>query len=213
MSDAQQAIPSPTRIRNRRRFSSHMVNGDVRLRLVLDDTIFALAAAFAAIGILYWLGNKQLGDSLYSAHLSIKETRELLTNGARLAGIVTFVGVMLFGLWSAIDAHRIVGPMHRLHRLLRDIEGGNLTHEIRFRQRDEFQEIAAAADAMVDRYCDLLSMARANADAISQALAAGRADEAAILEARRLAAELASQLASLRFPSGATPDVDDSPLK
>jgi len=214
MTDAQQAAAAPRPPHNRRRFSSHLLHGDVRLRLVLDDTVFALVAALAAIGILYWLSNKQLGDSLYSAHLSIKETRDLLTNGVKIAGIVTFVAVLMFGLWSVVDAHRIVGPMHRLHRLLQEIEAGNLTHEIKFRRRDEFQEIAVAADAVVDRYAALLQEVRTHSSAISRALASGTPDEAAIQALRDHANALSSKLEGLRLPNGGSaPEVDGRPLR
>src|SRR5260221_14633697 len=104
-------------LQNRRRMQSHFVNHDVRLRLVLDDALFALLAALTAIGILYVLSNREIGDSMFSAHLSIKQTRELLNNGVKIAGIVTFVAVLAFGLWSLVDAHRIAGPLHRLNRL------------------------------------------------------------------------------------------------
>ena len=109
----------------RRKFRSHLVNHEVRLRLVLDDMAFAFIAALAAIGILYFLSNREIGDSLWSAHLSIKETKELLDNGVKVAGLVVFVAVLIFGFWSMLDAHRIVGPMHRLKLLLDQIAAGN----------------------------------------------------------------------------------------
>src|SRR5437016_3080948 len=70
--------------RNRRRLRSHLIHSDIRLRLVLDDMLFALLAALAAIGILYYLSNREIGDTLFSAHHSIKETRELLNTGVKL---------------------------------------------------------------------------------------------------------------------------------
>src|SRR5271165_1863033 len=100
--------PSPTH--NRRKFSSHMVNIGFRGRLVWDDLLFALFAGLASIIILYIISNREIGDSLWSAHLSIKETRELLENGAKVAGVVVFVAVLIFGFWSMLDAHRIAGP-------------------------------------------------------------------------------------------------------
>src|SRR5579863_2439910 len=136
-------------VRNRRRFRSHLVNHELRLRLVIDDMLFALVAALAAIGILYYLSNREIGDSLWSAHLSIKETKELLDNGIKVAGLVTFLAVLVFGFWSMLDAHRIAGPAHRLKRLLDDVAAGNLTHDIKFRKRNEFQDIATATDALV----------------------------------------------------------------
>lgn len=182
---------------NRRRFSSHLVNRELRLRLVLDDMAFALIAALAAIGILYWLSNKEIGDSLWSAHLSIKETRELLDTGAKVAGLVTFVAVLLFGFWSAIDAHRIAGPMHRLKNLLEDIAGGNLTHEIQFRKGDEFQEIAAMSDALVENYAERVKRLRSIADQME----AASGNPAALSP---LVQELKSQLAMFQLPEEAT---------
>ncbi len=167
---------------NRRRFRSHLVNKGLRFRLVLDDAIFALLAALAAIGILYYLSNREIGDTLWSAHLSIKETRELLNTGVIVAGIVTFVAVLIFGFWSMIDAHRIAGPMHRLRKILDEVAAGNLTHEIQFRKRDEFQDIAASTDALVDGYSDRIAKIKSLADSIGVA-AGGKGEELGALVA------------------------------
>ncbi|HLK15670.1 MAG TPA: methyl-accepting chemotaxis protein [Fimbriimonadaceae bacterium] len=178
---------------NRRRFKSHLVNHELRLRLVIDDMLFALVAALAAIGILYWLSNREIGDSLWSAHLSIKETKELLDNGIKVAGLVTFVAVLIFGFWSMLDAHRIAGPAHRLKLLLDDIAAGNLTHEIQFRKRDEFQELAASADALVESYQFRVQRLQTLAGSIEAA--AGGDPELA-----KLAAELKAELADFKLP-------------
>jgi len=179
---------------NRRKFRSHLLNHEVRLRLVLDDMIFALVASLAAIGILYFMSNREIGDSLWSAHLSIKETKELLDNGVKVAGLVVFVAVLIFGFWSMLDAHRIVGPMHRLKLLLDQIAAGNLDHEIQFRRTDEFKEIAAATDAVVDNYTDRVKRLRTLADSIASASQSA--------EIARLAEDLKTELASFRLPEG-----------
>ncbi len=214
MIDAQQNAEAGAQPpRNRRRFRSHLVNHDVRLRLVLDDTVFALVAALAAIGILYYLSNKEIGDNLWSAHLSIKQTRELLTTGVKVAGIVTFIAVLLFGLWSLIDAHRIAGPMHRLHRLLNEIGDGNLTHEIQFRRRDEFCDVAAAADRMVDAYAERLASIRRLAISIEQSSNTTSLSEASLRALHDQAAELRGQLAFFLLPGdNAKPAIDNTPL-
>jgi methyl-accepting chemotaxis protein len=214
MVDAQQsagATPKPPQ--NRRRMKSHLIHHDVRLRLVLDDVIFALVAALAAIGILYYLSNKELGDTMWSAHLSIKETRELLTNGVKTAGIVTFVAVLLFGLWSLIDAHRIAGPLHRLHRLLNEIGDGNLVHEIQFRRKDEFAELAAATDRLVEAYAERLAAARQQADSMEQVLRGDTLTTEQIQDLHHRAMDLTNQLAFFHLPDGnSRPVVDDTPL-
>jgi len=177
---------------NRRRFRSHLVNHELRFRLVLDDAIFAFVAALAAIGILYYLSNREIGDNLWSAHFSIKETRELLNKGVIMAGIVTFIAVLVFGFWSMLDAHRIAGPMHRLKILLDEIGSGNLEHEIAFRKRDEFHEIAAAADALVEAYAAKATRLQALADSID-GQSTGKSEELT-----KLVAELKSELSFFR---------------
>jgi methyl-accepting chemotaxis protein len=174
-------MSTPTKFHNRRRFRSHLINHELRLRLVLDDMVFALVAALAAIGILYWLSNREIGDTMFSAHLSLKETRELLTQGVWVAGIVTFVAVLIFGFWSMIDAHRIAGPIHRLKILLDEIAGGKLTHEIQFRRRDEFHELAASADALVESYEAKIKNMKAIADSLEKEAAKLPAEQGASL--------------------------------
>ena len=198
---------------NRRRLRSHLVNHDVRLRLVLDDVLFSLLAALTAIGVLYYLSNKEIGDSMWSAHLSIKETRELLTNGVKVAGLVTFGAVLLFGLWSLIDAHRIAGPLHRLHRLLNEVGDGNLVHEIAFRKRDEFGELAAATDHMVEVYAVRLSTVRRQAQSMEEVLSNDTLTPEQVQELRRQAADLTGQLSFFHLPdSNSQPVIDDTPL-
>lgn len=154
---------------NRRRFRSHFINHELRLRLVVDDMVFALFASIAAIAILYYLSNREIGDTMYSAHLSIKETRELLNKGVWVAGGVTFAAVLIFGFWSMLDAHRIAGPAHRLKRLLDEIAAGNLTHEIRFRKNDEFHELAEATNGLVESYSGRVKTLKAIAASIETA--------------------------------------------
>ena len=199
-------------LRNRRQFRSHLVNHDVRLRLVCDDALFALVAAVAAILILYFLSNREIGDNLWSAHVSIKETGELLTTGVKVAGVVTFLAVLLFGFWSLIDAHRIVGPMHRLHRLLNEIAGGNLNHEIQFRRSDEFHEVAAAADRVVDEYTPRLKAISRLAAAIAAGLQSLPEGSPGAVELRRQSQDLREQLSFFQLPVDGTPTVDQAPL-
>jgi len=205
-------MPAPTGT-NRRRFSSHLLNRDVRLRLVLDDLAFALIASLTAIGILYFLSNREIGDSLYSAHVSIKETRELLHNGVRVAGIVTFLAVLAFGFWSLLDAHRIAGPMHRLRRLLDEVANGDLTHEIRFRKKDEFQDVAAAADRVVDRFEETIRAIKLQVSNLQEQVEAMPNSASETSSVRESLAKLSADLEFFKLPadSGA-PVVDNSPL-
>ncbi len=204
MSDPQQPV------RNRRRFFNHHINRGVKLRLVLDDMAFALAASLIAIGILYVLSNKEIGDTMYSAHISIKQTRELLNSGVKVAGVVTFVAVLIFGYWSMIDAHRIAGPMHRLHRLLNEVAAGDLRHEIKFRKKDEFQEIAAAADRVVDVFASkITSMQYLAAQIQQEAAASGQALDTI----KPLADKLQRELAYFTVPEvGEAPQLDNRPV-
>jgi methyl-accepting chemotaxis protein len=164
--------------------------------------VFALVASLAAIGILYYLSNREIGESLWSAHLSIKSTRELLDTGVKVAGLVVFLAVLAFGFWSMLDAHRIAGPMHRLKRLLDEVASGNLDHEIQFRKRDEFQELASATDSLVEAYSERIRGLRETADSIT--LAAAKLPAAQNGELAQLAADLKDKLSFFRLPGKAS---------
>ena len=204
-------MPDPQQpFRNRRRFFNHHINRGVKLRLVLDDMAFALAASLIAIGILYVLSNKEIGDTMYSAHISIKQTRELLNSGVKVAGVVTFISVLVFGYWSMIDAHRIAGPMHRLHRLLNEVAAGDLRHEIKFRKKDEFQEIAAAADSVVDVFAAKITAMTQICTQIQQEASSPGWAPGTI---KPLVDKLQQELAYFTVPEvGAAPQVDNRPV-
>jgi HAMP domain-containing protein len=44
---------------------------------------------------------------------------------------------------ALIYSHRIAGPIYNLKRALREVRNGNLERKIRFRQKDEFHDLAA----------------------------------------------------------------------
>ncbi len=201
-------------IPNRRRMRSHFIGQGLRWRLVLDDAVFALLASLVALGILYFTSNREIGDSMYSAHLSLKETRHLLDNGIKIAAVTTFVAVLLFGFWSFIDAHRIVGPAHRLHRLLGEIADGNLTHEVEVRKSDEFQSLSAEADRLVDTFAERIAGIRQQAVSLASTLGDATLTAEQAAHARTQAGEILQALDYFKLPEGnAKPTIDNSPLR
>ena len=111
------------------------------------------------------------------------------------------MAVLLFGFWSMIDAHRIAGPMHRLQRLLDEIAGGILTHQISFRKRDEFQDVAASADALVDSYATRLRQVKVLAQAIEGEVV--KLPSSQSKELLTLAGDLTAQLEFFKLPEEA----------
>ena len=214
MTQSNESPRAPSaRAGNRRRVRSHFIGQNLRWRLVIDDAVFALLASLVALGILYYTSNREIGDSMYSAHLSLKETRHLLENGIKIAAVTTFVAVLLFGFWSFIDAHRIVGPMHRMHRLLGEIADGNLTHEIEVRKRDEFQELSSEADRLVDTFAERISGIRKQADVLASALGNEAMTTEQAISAREQAQELLRSLDYFKLPEEGKPTIDASPVR
>ncbi|MDD5067301.1 MAG: methyl-accepting chemotaxis protein [bacterium] len=57
--------------------------------------------------------------------------------------LVVFTAAGLWALWNLLKySHKIIGPLVRFKRILRELGNANLTVQIKFREGDELQELA-----------------------------------------------------------------------
>jgi methyl-accepting chemotaxis protein len=63
------------------------------------------------------------------------------------------VVVVMVGL-GVLYSHRIAGPLRQLDGKMRGIAGGEPPSPLRFRRKDQFQELAVSFNAMIARFTD-----------------------------------------------------------
>lgn len=135
-----------------------------------------LLSAAVAAGVLYFYARQEVGESFYSAHVTIRRVSDLL-----LPVILAGAGVsLLSGILMAIFIpQKIAGPIYRIEEELRQLGDGDLTVQIRLRQGDILMDFADTVNNSVEQL-------RGRVKGVQDGLAKEETAEAARQELARL---------------------------
>ena len=118
---------------------------------------FMAAVSLLAISILF-LSNILFFRNMHAEALSVgltpdnpyfdflKEQQSSLSKLYFAVSAVAFVVMLGLGI---LYSHRIAGPLHNLNNKMKQIAGGDEPSPVRFRRKDQFQELAESFNAMI----------------------------------------------------------------
>jgi len=134
---------------------TYFVNPRLQLQLVLGANVLALISA-TLIGVLMFQMQSHLENCATLASFSAAQptVAEIARNEAAITRICLIVGVIQFVLFNAtavLLSHRIAGPLYRLERHLRQVGGGAVPADVKFRDGDLFQSLAEASNVVMAR--------------------------------------------------------------
>ena len=87
--------------------------------------------------------------STLSQNLIDQRHRDLLTFGLALAAISLLL-TLVFAAWALVLTHRAAGAVYHIKRVIGEIRAGDVTRRVRLRKKDEFQDLAAAFNQLMD---------------------------------------------------------------
>jgi methyl-accepting chemotaxis protein len=145
---------------------SHPGHRARQLRWVVPLAGFLLVAVLATLAVQYQVSNQEVGAEFFRAHKTIARTGELLRRGTLVGGGVLIVLVLLLALWALRLTHRIVRPVHILHQALDALVAGDLGVRVELHRTDEFAEVAAALNRLVDEFSGTLATVHALVDRV-----------------------------------------------
>src|SRR2546428_804642 len=122
-----------------------------QLRWVAPLAALLLLAVAATLAVQYRVSSQAIGNEFFRAHKTIHHTGELLARGTLIGGAVLVVLVVALVLWALRVTHRIVRPVHTLHRTLDALAAGDLGVRVELDQTDEFATALGKVHALVDR--------------------------------------------------------------
>jgi methyl-accepting chemotaxis protein len=164
-----------------------------QLRWVLPLAALLFTAAVATLAVQYRVSDQAVGTEFFRAHKTIAHTGVLLRQGV-LAGLaVLTVVVAVTALLALRFTHRIVRPVHTIHRALDALGGGELGVRVELEHADEFREVAEALNRLIERFAETLARVHAmvdRLDAIATAAARNAHDGSAERELHGLVREL-----------------------
>ena len=97
-----------------------------------------------ALSILFITStSRQIKGSVYSKIIELKNTKEIIIPSVlKMAAIIILLAGSFILLNLLIYTHRIVGPMVRFKKYLKNLGDGDLTVRIKFREKDKLKELA-----------------------------------------------------------------------
>jgi methyl-accepting chemotaxis protein len=144
-----------------------------QLRWVVPLVSLMLVAVLTTLVVQYRVSDQAVGTEFFRAHKTISHTGELLRRGLVIGGVVLTVLMVVIAAWVLHVTHRIVRPVHTMHRALDALAGGDLGVRVELHRSDEFGEVAEALNRLVDEFAGTLSTVHALVDRIA-ALSAAR---------------------------------------
>jgi methyl-accepting chemotaxis protein len=171
----------------------HRAHRARQLRWVAPMLALLLAAALVTLAVQYRVSDQAVGTEFFHAHKTIGHTGELLQRGLVAGAAVLTLLVLAIGVWALHLTHRIVGPVHTLHRALDALVAGDLGVRLELHRGDEFQEVGEALNRLVDTFATSLARVHTLADRI-EAAAAEAAREAHDQSAEARLHQLAKEL-------------------
>ncbi|WP_022853166.1 methyl-accepting chemotaxis protein [Thermodesulfatator atlanticus] len=153
------------------------VKADLQRWLLLKIGVAIVISVGIALAILYAFSHKELGDSLYHAHFTIKHVSDLLLPVILVAGGVC----LLTGFFIVIFLpQKIAGPLYRVEEDLKYIAStGDLRKKISLRKGDKFfHSLADAANKLVERVRKDYQDIQDKIDQAQKAIKEGRNEEA-----------------------------------
>ena len=168
--------------------------------------------AFAAVSALVALILGIVASAGEYAHKTISHTGELLRRGTVIASVALLVLVLAVMAWALRLTHRIVRPVHTLHRALDALVAGELGVRVELHRQDEFREVGEVLNRLIEEFATTLGRAHALVDriaALTAAAAQGAHDQATEAQLRALVEELDQTMEFFRLEPPRTLREDD----
>ncbi|MBI4682078.1 MAG: methyl-accepting chemotaxis protein [Nitrospirae bacterium] len=122
----------------------------LQIKFVSAFVIVCLLCSILTSVVFNYLAMKKLESLMWSTHINIKSTDELLGPLFMNINIINFLFVaallIITGLWLI---RKITGPLYRMLKDVRKVASGDLSSGMTLRQNDELKDTAYELDAMV----------------------------------------------------------------
>jgi methyl-accepting chemotaxis protein len=190
----------------------HPVHRARQLRWVLPAAALLLAATLTAFVVQYHVSNQAVGAEFFRAHKTIGHTGELLERGTLIGGAVITLLVLAIAVWALRFTHRIVRPVHTVHRALEALVAGDLGVRVELHRADEFREVGDSLNRLVDIFATTLATVHALVDRIAAltSVETGKPqDQATALQLQALITELDRTMEFFRLEPRRTIREDD----
>jgi methyl-accepting chemotaxis protein len=146
---------------------SHRGHRARQVRWVVPLAAMLTLAVLVTLAVQYQVSDQAVGTEFFRAHKTISHTGELLRRGTAIGAAVLLVLVLAVAGWAFRVTHRIVRPVHTMHRALEALVAGDLGVRVELDRADEFREVAEALNRLIDEFATTLARVHELVDRIA----------------------------------------------
>ena len=130
--------------------------------------ILIIGVIISGVGLYFFAAN-ELETKLFNAHMTIRNTREILLPTILLTSIFVFILLSFVTVYTVLYlSHRIAGPLFKFERIAEEIGKGNLNVYVKLRKKDELLSMQTAFENMVENLQNKIGNFKANFEEIDK---------------------------------------------
>lgn len=130
----------------------YIIDTKLQIRYALLFVIISLISNILAVAAFNSLALKQLDTLMWSTHISVNSTDELVRPFFIFVNAVNFVFVaVLLLLTGFMMMKKTSGPLIRMSRDISRVTEGDLSSRIVLRQKDDFKDVADELNRMTEK--------------------------------------------------------------
>lgn len=149
----------------------YIIDSRLQIRYALLFVLVSLISNILAVTAFNSLALKQLDTLIWSTHISINSTDELIRPVFIFINVINFIFVaVLLVLTGFLMMKKTSGPLIRMSRDIRKVTDGDLSSRIQLRQKDDFRDVADELNRMTGKLSERFSGIKEKYEVISGSL-------------------------------------------
>jgi methyl-accepting chemotaxis protein len=128
----------------------YIINAGLQMKFTLSFVLVSLLGSIVAVTAFNFLALRKLETLMWSTHISVKTTGELIKPLFISVNIINFLFVSILliitGIWMI---RKVSGPLHGMSKDIMRVANGDLSISITLRQKDVFKDTAYELNIMV----------------------------------------------------------------
>ncbi len=128
----------------------YIIDTGFQIRIILIFTVLAFLGSFIAATAFNYFALKKLEAFMWSTHVRVKTTGEILNPLFMYVNVTSFLFVSILLIITAVwITRKTAGPLYRISKDIYNVISGDLTTNITLRQKDEFKDTAFELNTML----------------------------------------------------------------
>ncbi len=127
-----------------------IVNARLQMKITLVFVIVSLAGSVAATAVFNYFALKELEKIMWSTHISLKDTGEIIGPLYVYINVIDFLFVFILLIIASMwITKKTSGPLFRMSKDIMKVANGDLSVMLKLRSKDEFRDTASELNRMI----------------------------------------------------------------